>query len=324
MEDLARSSMLSLIADRIDQVHADPSATERSKIDAIRKAHMPAQNKRDLLEPFWRESGAEGILSIGQNVRRARFDPLWQTALRSDNPATLLDKWQRFEAYGHSRHRIKISQEGDRRAFFDRYVTSGPMPTIYENLLMCGVLIGILEALGCLDLTCDMPLANGSRQRIRKDGAFHLPVDPAQLSTTSWMIEWKAFSAVTENLADASHSSVSLPLPESAAASLKATLQRIAGLLSLDPSRLWKVAELAQKLGLSTRSLQRKLQEAGLSFSQVVRLVRIQEACRLLRDHDVPLTTVGFCAGFSDSAHFSRDFCASMGMPPSAYRASFL
>jgi AraC-like DNA-binding protein len=40
-----------------------------------------------------------------------------------------------------------------------------------------------------------------------------------------------------------------------------------------------------------------------------------------LKDGDVPLTAIGFCAGFSDSAHFSRDFRASMGMTPSDYRA---
>ena len=106
-------------------------------------------------------------------------------------------------------------------------------------------------------------------------------------------------------------------MPEGCDASLKTTIERSAALMSRDPSRLWKIAELADELGLSTRSLQRKLQEAGLSFSELVRLIRIQEACRLLRDNDMPITMIGFCAGFSDSAHFSRDFRASIGMPPS-------
>ncbi len=322
MEDLARSSMLSLIADRIDQVRADPAATERSKVDAVRRAHVPARNKRDLLEPFWRDQGAEGVLGIGQNIRRARFDPLWQTALRSESPAVFLERWHRFEAYGHSRNRIRISQEAERRARFVRYAREGPAPAVYENLLMCGVMIGILEALGCTGLACDMPLADGGLRRIRTNGAFDLPADHTQLSTGSWVIEWQAFAPVAENRPDVAPQVVTLPLPEGCGAGHKAILDRIARLLSRDPSRQWKVAELAVEAGVSTRSLQRKLKDAGLSFSEIVRLVRIQEACRLLRDQSVPLTTVGFCAGFADSAHFSRDFRASLGMPPSEYRAS--
>jgi AraC-like DNA-binding protein len=87
-----------------------------------------------------------------------------------------------------------------------------------------------------------------------------------------------------------------------------------------DVARQWKVGELAREAGLSTRSLQRRLGDAELSFSRLVRLVRIHEACRLLKDSDAPITSIGFCAGFSDSAHFSRDFRASMGMTPSDYR----
>ena len=95
---------------------------------------------------------------------------------------------------------------------------------------------------------------------------------------------------------------------------------RVIRLLMLDVDRQWKVSDLAREAGLSTRSLQRKLSDADLSFSHLVRIVRIHEACRLLKESEAPITTIAFCAGFSDSAHFSRDFRASMGMSPSNYR----
>ena len=79
---------------------------------------------------------------------------------------------------------------------------------------------------------------------------------------------------------------------------------------------------LAREAGLSKRSLQRRLHDADVSFSQLVRLARIHEACRLLTGTDASVTTIGFCAGFSDSAHFARDFRASVGMTPSAYRTA--
>ncbi|MCF6320466.1 MAG: helix-turn-helix transcriptional regulator [Rhizobiaceae bacterium] len=72
---------------------------------------------------------------------------------------------------------------------------------------------------------------------------------------------------------------------------------------------------------MSVRSLQRRLAEFEISFSSLVRRVRIHEACRLLKHSDSSLTVIGFCSGFSDSAHFSRDFRSSVGISPSQYRA---
>ncbi len=59
----------------------------------------------------------------------------------------------------------------------------------------------------------------------------------------------------------------------------------------------------------------------GVSFSKAVRAVRVHEACRPLKDSDASITMIGFCAGVSDSARFSRDFRAGTGMKPSDYRA---
>ena len=98
------------------------------------------------------------------------------------------------------------------------------------------------------------------------------------------------------------------------------SLLRIVELLQQDPSRTWSLTDAAQSVGMSVRTLQRRLQEADLSFSRVTRLIRIQEASELLAKSDLPVTVIGFCAGFSDSAHFSRDFNLSTGMSPTAFR----
>jgi AraC-like DNA-binding protein len=71
---------------------------------------------------------------------------------------------------------------------------------------------------------------------------------------------------------------------------------------------------------VSTRSLQRILTSVGLCFSQIVRLFRVHESCRLLEETEYSITIIGFCTGFSDAANFSKDFKLSMGMSPSEYR----
>jgi transcriptional regulator GlxA family with amidase domain len=97
----------------------------------------------------------------------------------------------------------------------------------------------------------------------------------------------------------------------------------MAQLMMQDISRQWTVNEIAKALSMSSRSLQRMLSKMGLSFFQLVRLLRIHVSCRLLGETDIPITMVGYCAGFSDGAHFSRNFRMSMGMSPSEYRMAY-
>ncbi len=312
--------MVDLIVHQLKRTNPALLPTVASTVDAVRHAQIPAEYKRDILDLVWRKAGPETLLSIGQGIRSARYDPIWHAAVRSANPALLFDKWQRFEVFAHSRNRLRIDQTHEKCASFQRYTVDGGTPTTPENLLICGMIIALLEEIGCLGLRCEMPLDDGTAYRVREDGHFSVPDDTNTLMTATWTIEWQMFSSrVEETTSEAEPPDI--PLPRSCDSTLRASIETVVRLLMLDIARQWKIAELAREAGLSTRSLQRRLGDAELSFSRLVRLVRIHQACRLLKDSDVPLTTIGFCAGFSDSAHFSRDFRASMGMTPSDYRA---
>jgi AraC-like DNA-binding protein len=61
--------------------------------------------------------------------------------------------------------------------------------------------------------------------------------------------------------------------------------------------------------------------EQGQSFKQFVVGYRIDRACEQMRRAATPLKQVGFDAGFSDLAYFSRAFRRRMGVSPSGYRA---
>jgi AraC-like DNA-binding protein len=269
---------------------------------------------------FWREAGAESLLSVGQGIRTVEYDPIWHAAVRSASPGYLFEKWRRFEAFGHSINRLRIDQAAERLASFQRYTVDGGTPTAPENLLICGLIIALLEQIGCRGLVCEMALENGTSFRVREDGRFRIPGGPGTLVTNAWSIEWRSFTPRAEN-ATVEAELPRLTLPRSSDPSLRESIEAVVRILMQDVARQWKVAELAREVGLSARSLQRRLGDAELSFSRLVRLVRIHEACRLLKDSDASITAIGFCAGFSDSAHFSRDFRASMGLSPSDYRA---
>lgn len=80
------------------------------------------------------------------------------------------------------------------------------------------------------------------------------------------------------------------------------------------------LADVAEIAGVSTRTLQRKLAHAGLSYSDLLDTVRYENASRLLRDTDCRIIDVAFSSGYTDPAHFSRAFRRMTGVTPREFR----
>jgi AraC-like DNA-binding protein len=76
----------------------------------------------------------------------------------------------------------------------------------------------------------------------------------------------------------------------------------------------------AQLAGISGRTLQRVLREAGCSYRQLLDAVRLAKARALLRETGEPVTTIALALGYSDTAHFTRAFRRLAGVAPSVYR----
>lgn len=76
----------------------------------------------------------------------------------------------------------------------------------------------------------------------------------------------------------------------------------------------------AQIAGMSTRTLQRRLQRCGSSYSQILEEARVELACRRLEDPALKIIDVAMMAGYQCPQHFSRAFRRLAGMTPSEYR----
>ena len=91
-----------------------------------------------------------------------------------------------------------------------------------------------------------------------------------------------------------------------------------------DPG-LQRVAQLAEASGLSERKLQRLFSEyVGVSPKWVMRRARLHEAAlRVEADgaESVDWATLAADLGYSDQAHLTRDFTATLGIPPTRYAA---
>lgn len=84
--------------------------------------------------------------------------------------------------------------------------------------------------------------------------------------------------------------------------------------------RVPTVAEAAEMAQTSTRTLQRKLAETGLSYSALIDEARFRKAVQLLRNSSERIIDIAFATGYSDPAHFTRAFRRMSGTTPRVYR----
>jgi len=90
------------------------------------------------------------------------------------------------------------------------------------------------------------------------------------------------------------------------------------------PSHVPDIEEVSQYLNLSVRSTQRKLQEYGTSFSQVLDAIRKEMALTYLRQTHNSVLYVSERLGFSEQSAFQRAFKRWTGTTPRRYRLSIL
>jgi AraC-like DNA-binding protein len=81
-----------------------------------------------------------------------------------------------------------------------------------------------------------------------------------------------------------------------------------------------RVEVLAETLGTTPRTLQRRLGEAGTSYARVLGEARFEVATRLLARDDLEVREVAREVGYRDAAHLTRAFRRWSGMTPSELR----
>lgn len=107
--------------------------------------------------------------------------------------------------------------------------------------------------------------------------------------------------------------------PESSTDSfLHAVRQAIARFL---PTAEVSIDSLATELGVSRRTLQRRLTDRETHFMQVLAEVRAELAARFLGDQRLGITEIAFLLGYSDLASFSTAFRGWYDCSPSEFRS---
>lgn len=77
---------------------------------------------------------------------------------------------------------------------------------------------------------------------------------------------------------------------------------------------------IARRLGMSSRSLRRRLQEEGSSFSKIVDDAMGELACNVLREPNTTIHEAAFRLGFAEASSFHRAFRRWTGKTPKQFR----
>ena len=104
----------------------------------------------------------------------------------------------------------------------------------------------------------------------------------------------------------------------------KHTLARVTDLLGHSPLHLepnLNLNRLARKLGIPARQVSQSInRQLGVSVSQFVNDLRIEQACKLLAETDQTVTSIMLQTGFNTKSNFNREFSRRYGLSPSNWR----
>ena len=88
------------------------------------------------------------------------------------------------------------------------------------------------------------------------------------------------------------------------------------------PSGIPGITQICEHMGMSSRTLSRRLAESGITFRDLVRNTQEKISKNLLKNSSSSISEVAFQTGFSEQSAFNRAFKRWTGQSPTAYRKS--
>lgn len=84
------------------------------------------------------------------------------------------------------------------------------------------------------------------------------------------------------------------------------------------------MSEVARQLGMSSRTLSRKLRGENLGFPEILDELRAALAKRYLSDHDLPVSEIAWLLGYREVSSFTHAFKRWTAMTPRQFRSSMV
>ena len=98
---------------------------------------------------------------------------------------------------------------------------------------------------------------------------------------------------------------------------------RVEGIIpQLLPHGRVELSEVARQLGMSSRTLSRKLRDEGVTFAEILDRLRSALAQRYLSDRELPVTQIAWLLGYQEVSSFTHAFKRWTGTTPREFRLS--
>lgn len=277
-------------------------------------ATVPLELKRAIVQAAVEQAGLAVLPLLGRGMRELAMEPTHLALTAGQSAGSMLMRWQRLERYIHSRHRIHVHELTSSSAVVSHVhkdQVQAPLPA--EDLVVCGVLCALLEAVGLENVFAS---AAGVELFPQPDSQ-HVLACVRQGETATWQLSWNNPEG-TQTLPD-----IPVSWENVAAPGYSPFLFVVGDRIARQLPDLLSVDAAAQQVAMTRRTFQRKLTAEGTSFQQLLSEVRFRLAGWHLLRSDIPIAEVGYVCGYSDQAHLTREFYRRVGVPPGRYRSLF-
>ncbi len=308
MKEFASSAMIRALQYglRLQGLHLnDWPVTER--------AHVSISDKRSVIVSIISKFGHQALFTATDGISHMPSEPLLSALLSATDIDDLLRRWQRLGRFSHSKNTTEFRWVNQNTLIIDhvsRDPVFGEHPTWFEDAVVFGVLTNLCEMLGARDLTA-RPVAETSGSAWRENSLWQ-NITP-DMTLTPWRISYAQLTDSTEETREEIEHQPSI-----------STEDRLHQLFATDPARQWSLEGSAKQLGMSKRGLQRHLRAENTSLTASLLKIRLKHATDLMNDREMSLGEIGFVCGFSDQAHFGRQFKRFAGITPAKYQKEVL
>ncbi|MBS0255573.1 MAG: AraC family transcriptional regulator [Proteobacteria bacterium] len=330
MEDLVRAATLAGYLEVMAELGADPRPLLRQhglSPDLLRRPEqlIPARAAIRLLEA---SAAATGCITLGLRMAEGRtLANLGAASLLIAHQPSLrgaLDTLREYRARINATLLVQVEEAGDEAILHGDFALTRPEPARQSFDL----------ALGVLARLCSAALGPGWAPRA---ACFtHPPPPRAELPRYVRLLRCHPqfdapFAGIVVARADldrpnpaadpqlARHARMLLetvlsPAPQAMAAELDQAIRLLL------PAGRARIGPCAATLGLPVRTLQRRLDDEGTSFSEVLGRARRQLAVQYLANPRLSMTEIAGLLGYGTLAAFTRWHLAAFGLTPTATR----
>ena len=263
-------------------------------------------------------------LSVGASFHASTHGPLGFAAVSAATLGDALDLVARFFQVRHPSHRANGELVGGE---YRLALTAQTALLDEERLPIAEIFLLSVQTL--IEAILARPFSDGRFELDYPAPAwahlyprvFHAEIRFAAPRTA--LIVPAALLGLHSPLADPMTIAAALPTLEALARridGLDFTAARVEQLLTQAGDTSLPLADSAKRIGLSRRSLIRRLHEAGTSYRELRDLHRMRRAETLLRDGTQSMAEIGYRLGYGDTANFSRACRRWFGASPSILR----